>query len=69
MINSISIRNFRSIERQDFDCNWITTFVGENDAGKSNVTIAGPSPKPGSDLPPFAFANAANGTLLFSPDQ
>ena len=40
MINSISIRNFRSIERQDFDCNWITTFVGENDAGKSNVLRA-----------------------------
>lgn len=40
MINSISIRNFRSIERQDFKCNWITTFVGENDAGKSNILRA-----------------------------
>ena len=40
MITSVSIRNFRSIERQDFVCNWITTFVGENDAGKSNVLRA-----------------------------
>ena len=40
MITKISIRNFRSIEREEFDCNWITTFVGENDAGKSNVLRA-----------------------------
>ena len=40
MITSISIRNFRSIEKEEFDCNWITTFVGENDAGKSNVLRA-----------------------------
>ena len=40
MITSISIRNFRSIEREEFHCNWITTFVGENDAGKSNILRA-----------------------------
>ena len=40
MITKISIRNFRSIEREELDCNWITTFVGENDAGKSNVLRA-----------------------------
>ena len=40
MITSISIRNFRSIEREEFDFNWITTFVGENDARKSNVLRA-----------------------------
>ena len=40
MIASILIRNFRSIDRQDVDCNWITTFVGENDAGKSNILRA-----------------------------
>ena len=40
MIASILIRNFRSIDRQELDCNWITTFVGENDAGKSNILRA-----------------------------
>ena len=40
MIASILIRNFRSIDRQDIACNWITTFVGENDAGKSNILRA-----------------------------
>lgn len=40
MITSIFIRNFRSIERQEIKCNWITTLVGENDAGKSNILRA-----------------------------
>lgn len=40
MIASILVRNFRSIDRQDVACNWITTFVGENDAGKSNILRA-----------------------------
>ena len=40
MIASILVRNFRSIDRQDVACNWITTFVGENDAGKSNFLRA-----------------------------
>lgn len=40
MISRISIRNFRSIASADVEANWITTFVGENDAGKSNVLRA-----------------------------
>lgn len=40
MISRISIRNFRSIASADFEANWITTFVGANDAGKSNVLRA-----------------------------
>lgn len=40
MISRISIRNFRSIANEDIDANWITTFVGANDAGKSNVLRA-----------------------------
>lgn len=37
MISKISIRNFRSIASAEIDANWITTLVGANDAGKSNV--------------------------------
>lgn len=40
MITQISIRNFRSIASADIEGNWITTFVGSNDAGKSNVLRA-----------------------------
>ncbi len=40
MISKIFIKNFRSIASQEIDANWITTFVGENDAGKSNVLRA-----------------------------
>lgn len=40
MISQISIRNFRSIASADIDGNWITTFVGANDAGKSNILRA-----------------------------
>jgi predicted ATP-dependent endonuclease of OLD family len=40
VISSISIKDFRSIASADVDCNWITSFVGSNDAGKSNVLRA-----------------------------
>ncbi|MDO8409486.1 MAG: AAA family ATPase [Phenylobacterium sp.] len=40
MISEISIRNFRSIGSADIRGDWITTFVGANDAGKSNVLRA-----------------------------
>ena len=40
MISRISIRNFRSIASADVEANWITTLVGANDAGKSNVLRA-----------------------------
>lgn len=40
MISQISIRNFRSIASKDIPANWITTLVGANDAGKSNVIRA-----------------------------
>ena len=40
MISQISIRNFRSIASADVESNWITTFVGANDAGKSNILRA-----------------------------
>lgn len=40
MISRISIRNFRSIANADVEANWITTLVGANDAGKSNVLRA-----------------------------
>lgn len=40
MISKVSIRNFRSIANADIDSNWITTLVGANDAGKSNVLRA-----------------------------
>jgi Predicted ATPases len=40
MISHIHIRNFRSIEKADIQANWITTFVGANDAGKSNILRA-----------------------------
>jgi hypothetical protein len=39
-ISKIIIRNFRSIDRQEIDGNWVTSFVGQNDAGKSNVLRA-----------------------------
>lgn len=40
MISEISIRNFRSIASASIEANWITTLVGANDAGKSNVLRA-----------------------------
>lgn len=40
MITKIAIKNFRSIRQQEIDGNWITVFVGSNDAGKSNVLRA-----------------------------
>ena len=40
MISRILIRNFRSIASADVEANWITTLVGANDAGKSNVLRA-----------------------------
>ena len=40
MISRILIRNFRSIASADVQANWITTLVGANDAGKSNVLRA-----------------------------
>ena len=40
MITEIEIRNFRSIERMKLKCTDITTFIGENDAGKSNILRA-----------------------------
>lgn len=40
MITHIMIRNFRSIASQEIEANWITTLVGNNDAGKSNVLRA-----------------------------
>lgn len=40
MISEISIRNFRSIDAANVRGDWITTFVGANDAGKSNVLRA-----------------------------
>lgn len=39
-IKKIVIKNFRSIESMSIDCSNITTFVGANDAGKSNVLRA-----------------------------
>jgi predicted ATPase len=39
-IKKIIIKNFRSIENMSVDCSNITTFVGANDAGKSNVLRA-----------------------------
>lgn len=40
MINELIIKNFRSISSAKVQANWITTFVGANDAGKSNVLRA-----------------------------
>ena len=39
-IKKIGIKNFRSIENVSIDCSNITTFVGANDAGKSNILRA-----------------------------
>lgn len=39
-IKKIAIRRFRSIEHAEIDCNALSVFVGENDAGKSNVLRA-----------------------------
>ncbi|WP_374490458.1 ATP-dependent endonuclease [Zoogloea sp.] len=40
MIRFILIKNFRSIENLNISCANITTFVGQNDAGKSNILRA-----------------------------
>ena len=40
MISHISIRNFRSLAKVDIHADWISSFVGANDAGKSNVLRA-----------------------------
>ena len=39
-IKKISIKNYRSIANFSIDCSNITCFVGNNDAGKSNVLRA-----------------------------
>lgn len=39
-IKKITIRRFRSIEHAEIECNALNVFVGENDAGKSNVLRA-----------------------------
>lgn len=40
MIKRIYIKNFRSIDIANIECKSITSFVGQNDAGKSNVLRA-----------------------------
>jgi predicted ATPase len=40
MIRQITITNFRSVNKQSFYAEEITTFVGKNDAGKSNILRA-----------------------------
>lgn len=40
MIKRIYIKNFRSIDLATLDCRDITSFVGQNDAGKSNILRA-----------------------------
>ncbi|WP_055045132.1 ATP-dependent nuclease [Devosia sp. A16] len=40
MISSVEIRNFRSIGQAAVQGNWITSCVGPNDAGKSNILRA-----------------------------
>lgn len=40
MIRKVTISCFRSLERVVIDCGKITTFVGKNDAGKSNILRA-----------------------------
>ncbi len=40
MISHIRIKNFRSIELLEIPTNYLTTFVGPNDAGKSNIVRA-----------------------------
>lgn len=40
MIKRIYIKNFRSLEAANIDCQGITSFVGQNDAGKSNLLRA-----------------------------
>lgn len=39
-IKRIQIKNFRSIKSLDVDTNYLTLFVGQNDAGKSNILRA-----------------------------
>lgn len=40
MIKKIHIKKFRSIETMNIDCEHMTTFVGSNDVGKSNIVRA-----------------------------
>jgi len=40
MIRIVSIKNFRSIHQVNFSTEYLTTFVGKNDAGKSNLLRA-----------------------------
>ncbi|HEX5670564.1 MAG TPA: AAA family ATPase [Sulfuricurvum sp.] len=40
IIKKITIKNFRSIEKIDFETNNLSIFVGSNDAGKSNILRA-----------------------------
>ncbi len=39
-IQKITIKNFRSIKNAEIETNQLTTFVGHNDAGKSNILRA-----------------------------
>ncbi|WP_117077472.1 AAA family ATPase, partial [Klebsiella pneumoniae] len=39
-ISKIEIFNFRSIQRMSIDCSRLQLFVGNNDAGKSNILRA-----------------------------
>ena len=40
LIRRVQIKNFRSIKSLDVDCNYMTLFAGQNDAGKSNILRA-----------------------------
>ena len=40
IIKSIQIKNFRSIVNEHIDASNLTLFVGNNDAGKSNIIKA-----------------------------
>lgn len=40
MIKRLFIKNFRSLETANIECQNITSFVGQNDAGKSNILRA-----------------------------
>ena len=40
MINKLSIRNFKSIRELDLDCRRVNVFIGEPNAGKTNILEA-----------------------------
>jgi AAA15 family ATPase/GTPase len=37
MIHKLSIRNFKSIRELDLDCRRVNVFIGEPNAGKTNL--------------------------------